>query len=116
MKSNGHDPATTQMIAVLERIELEIRGMRKDFTGSINTLTGRVDTLTGRIDALVERVEETNAELAAFKQEVSTRLTDLHHTVADTNVRVTDLSNEVRVEVGGRLNRLEDAVFKPTGT
>jgi len=124
-KGNGHDPLAAQMVAVLERIEGEIRGMRKD--------------LTQRIDQTNKDLTELRSELVAFKDEVRGELTDIrgelreiHHEIAETNTRVSrtnealtelrtdvhELRGEVRTmsDYGARILRLEDAVFKRTGT
>jgi hypothetical protein len=90
-KDNGHDPLTVQMVDLLREIR--------------------------------DGIKATNASLEAFRDETRGELTDIrgelreiHHEIAETNVRVTDLRNDMREQLGGpveaRLRRLEDAVFK----
>ena len=98
-KTNGHDPLTLRMVEVLERIEAEIKGLREETRGELTDLRG---------------------ELHAFREETRAELREIHHAIADTNVRVTltnDRLEEVRADhrrgaVETRLARLEEAVFR----
>jgi hypothetical protein len=103
-KTNGHDPTAERIVAVLERIEGEIQGLR------------------GEVRATSERLD-------VFKFETTRALTDINHQIADMGEDVAclradvhDLRGEMkerREESKGtfaaRLQRLEDVVFKRTG-
>jgi predicted nuclease with TOPRIM domain len=112
-KTNGHDPTAARMVELLEGIQGELQGLRGE-------------------------VRATNQRLDTFKDEVVAALIEIHHDIADTNVRISDtnerfdrltgevhqtnerldrLNGEVREtnDHGARIVALEKAVFKRTG-
>ena len=62
------------------------------------------------------RLDTTNAELAAFKAEVRNELSglrvDVHAGLDEVRREVHDLRTELREDLGARVRRLEEAVFK----
>ena len=90
-KKNGHDPGTSRMIEVLERIEKELTGLRGDVT---------------RLRGEVRGVRE---ELEGFRIETRDELLDLH-------AEQHQLRMELRTSIDLRLTKLEAAVFPSTGT
>jgi predicted RNase H-like nuclease (RuvC/YqgF family) len=102
--SNGHNTLTAQMVAVLERIEGEIKGLR------------------GEVREIRDELGEVKAELSAFKTETRTELIQIHHDIADLQVEVHEIRVDLRTGLatqrdhGARIQRLEETVFKRTGT
>jgi predicted nuclease with TOPRIM domain len=122
-KSNGHDPGTVAIIEALGRIETELTAFKEETRAGFQEVRGELSELRG--------------ELGAFKKDMTRALTEIHHEIADTNVRLEDLRGEVRVtnerledlrgevhdlrgELKGpleaRVAKLEAVVFRPTGT
>jgi chromosome segregation ATPase len=123
-KTNG-DP-TERMIAVLERIETELRGVKAE-AKETNQRLGRVEARVGGVE---EEAKETNRRLGRAEAEaketnqrlgrVEARLEGLETQAKRTNKRLGALEKRLTgVEVPAmaaleeRVQRLEDAVFKP---
>ena len=98
MSVSGHDLLTVPMVDILGKIHVELVGMRE----ALNGTNARLDT--------------TNAELAAFKAEVRNELSglrvDVHAGLDEVRREVHDLRTELREDLGARVRRLEEAVFK----
>ena len=90
-KTNGHNPSTERVIAVLERIEGELHAFREETRERIDATNERLDATNQRLDATNDRLLHLDAEMHG-----------LH----------TDLMNKVAVLHKTRFLRLEAAVFK----
>jgi hypothetical protein len=98
--TNGHDPATVEMVALLREIRDEIK-----------TTNARVDTLA--------------TATASAHRDINARLTDINHQIADMGKDIAGLREDLHEVRGGpgskvreldlRLTKVEDAVFKRTG-
>jgi predicted nucleic acid-binding Zn-ribbon protein len=88
-KANG-DP-TERMIAVLERIEIELRGVKAE-AKETNQRLGRVEA---RLEGLETQAKRTNKRLGAMEK------------------RLTTVEAPAMAAPEKRVERLEAAVFKP---
>jgi chromosome segregation ATPase len=75
-KANGHDPNTSRMVELLERID----GRLRETNERLDDLANKVADTNRRLDDLANKVADTNR-----------RLDDLTNKVADTNERIDDL-------------------------
>jgi chromosome segregation ATPase len=109
-KANG-DP-TERMIAVLERIEAELRGVKAEAKAT----NQRLERVEAELRGVKAEAKETNQRLGR----VEARLEGVETQTKRTNRRLGALEKRVTsVEVPGmaaleeRVERLEAAVFKP---
>jgi hypothetical protein len=92
-KGNGHDPLTVEMVEILRQIRDDIHGLREDLAGT-----------NMRIDALKTITERAH-------RHIHERIDEAHEEAIGNTQRLTDHDG-----VLARLDRLEAAVFKKTGS
>jgi prophage DNA circulation protein len=124
-KTNGHEPSTERMIAVLERIEkrteeavqalgIGFAALRKDLQAVRAELHDFKDETRSELVALNGEVAAIRNEVTGMRAEVGA---DLERMVGE-NYAARDAIQELRqalAEQGARTARLEEAVFKKTG-
>jgi hypothetical protein len=93
-KPNGHDPIAVEMLAVLKGMAADIAGIRGD-----------VSALNGRVDAL-------GADLSSVKNELSSLRAETRAEFILLREEVHELRTELREDLGARVRKLEEAVFK----
>jgi hypothetical protein len=96
-KTNGHDSTTVEMVDLLRQV---VRG--------IEALAVQGKATNERLDALGEEVRGLRADLKSYQRQTDEQIRTLAHEGADTGGSV--------VELRERVARLEEAVFKKTGT
>jgi len=89
-KTNGRHPINERMIAVLERIEIELRGVKTE-AQETNQRLGRVEA---RLVGLETQAKRTNKRLATSEK------------------RLTTVEVPAMAALEERVQRLEAAVFK----
>jgi hypothetical protein len=94
---NGHDVATVEMVSLLQQLLEEVRMTRAE-------LTARLDTTNARIDALTKVTENAH-------RHIHERIDEAHGEAIANTERLTHPGG-----LATRVERLEAAVFKKTGS
>lgn len=92
--SHGHDTVTADMLVVLQQIARGVGALREEMNAQLGELR--------------EEVSGLRADLKSYQRRTDAQVVDLAHEGADTGTAVVDL--------GKRVARLEEAVFKKTGS
>ena len=94
---NGHDTVTVQMVDILGKIHQELVNVR------------------GVVGALHEDVIALRAGQTELRNELNGLRVELHSDLEELRSEVHDLRTELREDLGTRVRRLEDTVFKRAG-
>jgi archaellum component FlaC len=112
-KTNGHDPSTERMIAVLERIEARLGRVEDELHGFRGETRERIDATNQRLDAMNDRLSHLDAGMHSLHTDLLNKLKVTNQAIADVRDVVRHEMHEVAVLHETRFLRLEAAVFKP---
>ena len=124
-KDNGHDPLTVQMVEILGKIHQElvnVRGAVGELRTDVQATNARLDTTNARLDTTNARLDTTNARLDTLHEDVvelRAEVTGIRNEMVslrlETHVELEGIREELRDDLGARVRRLEEVVFKRAG-
>jgi chromosome segregation ATPase len=114
-KDNGHDPLSVQMVEILGKIHHElvnVRGAMGELRADVQATNTRLDATNTRLDATNTRLDTLHEDVVALRAEVTGIRNEVQSLRQETRVELEGIHEELRDDLGARVRRLEEAVFK----
>ena len=117
-KDNGHDPLTVQMVEILGKIHQElvnVRGAVGELRTDVQATNARLDTTNARLDTTNARLDTLHEDVVGLRAEVTGIRNEVISLRQETHVELEGIREELRDDLGARVRRLEEVVFKRAG-